>query len=63
VGLLYSLLTTIFLIQSFREDGAKRNIDDVRNLKLVHPTGTNLRSTELGPGAITAMVWVNYELI
>jgi len=37
------------------EDGAERKIDDLTNFTLVHPTGTNFRSTELAPGAITAM--------
>ncbi|KAG6911993.1 hypothetical protein DXG01_000241 [Tephrocybe rancida] len=37
------------------EDGATRTIDDVTNFGLVHPTGTNLRSTDLAPGAITPM--------
>ncbi|CAA7265836.1 unnamed protein product [Cyclocybe aegerita] len=37
------------------EDGGKRVIEDTSNFKLVHPTGTNLRSTELAPGAITPM--------
>ncbi|KAF9568427.1 hypothetical protein CPC08DRAFT_813479 [Agrocybe pediades] len=38
-----------------QEDGRKRIIEDMTNFKLVHPNGTNLRSTELGPGAITPM--------
>ncbi|KAF8168140.1 hypothetical protein B0H34DRAFT_47813 [Crassisporium funariophilum] len=37
------------------EDGGKRVIEDPTNFALVHPTGTNLRSTDLAPGAITAM--------
>ncbi|KAF8960996.1 hypothetical protein BDZ97DRAFT_1266279 [Flammula alnicola] len=37
------------------EDGGKRRVDDPSNFDLVPPTGTNLRSTELAPGAITAM--------
>jgi len=37
------------------EDGAKRVVDDASNFGLVHPSGTNLRSTELEPGAITPM--------
>ncbi|KAH9486970.1 Oryzines biosynthesis cluster protein J [Psilocybe cubensis] len=37
------------------EDGGKRTIEDISNFGLVHPTGTNLRSTELAPGAITGM--------
>ena len=40
----------------FSEDGAERKIDDLTNFTLVHPTGTNFRSTELAPGAKTAMV-------
>ncbi|KAJ3516245.1 hypothetical protein NLJ89_g1245 [Agrocybe chaxingu] len=42
-------------LMSFSEDGGKRVIEDLSNFKLVHPTGTNLRSTELAPGAITPM--------
>ena len=38
------------------EDGAERKIVDLTNFALVHPTGTNFRSTELAPGALTAMV-------
>jgi hypothetical protein len=38
------------------EDGAERKIEDLTNFTLVHPTGTNFRSTELAPGAKTAMV-------
>jgi hypothetical protein len=38
-----------------REDGRLRVIDDLTNFGLVSSTGTNLRSTELGPGAITPM--------
>jgi len=38
-----------------REDGAKRVVDDPNNFGLVHPSGTNLRSTELEPGTITPM--------
>ncbi|KAF8898785.1 hypothetical protein BD779DRAFT_1464872 [Infundibulicybe gibba] len=37
------------------EDGAKRPIDEPTNVGLVHPAGTNLRSTDLAPGAITPM--------
>ncbi|KAG6890436.1 hypothetical protein C0995_008790 [Termitomyces sp. Mi166 len=37
------------------EDGAVRTIDDPANFGLVHPSGTNLRSTELAPGSITVM--------
>lgn len=37
------------------QDGAKRVIDDASNFGLVHPSGTNLRSTELEPGAATPM--------
>jgi len=37
------------------EDGAERKIDDLTNFTLVHPTGTNFRSTELAPGGKTAM--------
>ncbi|GLB36119.1 putative cupin domain protein [Lyophyllum shimeji] len=37
------------------DDGATRKIDDRANFGLVHPTGTNLRSTDLAPGAVTPM--------
>ncbi|KAF9457062.1 hypothetical protein BDZ94DRAFT_1274138 [Collybia nuda] len=37
------------------EDGANRKIEEPTNFGLVHPTGTNLRSTDLAPGAITPM--------
>ncbi|KAF8078660.1 hypothetical protein FPV67DRAFT_70050 [Lyophyllum atratum] len=37
------------------EDGGTRKIDDLTNYGLVHPTGTNFRSTDLAPGAITPM--------
>ncbi|TFK41198.1 hypothetical protein BDQ12DRAFT_720891 [Crucibulum laeve] len=37
------------------DDGGKRVIDNIPNLNLVHANGTNLRSTELAPGAITPM--------
>ncbi|KAF9015127.1 hypothetical protein BDQ17DRAFT_1418242 [Cyathus striatus] len=37
------------------DDGGKRKIDNPENLNLVHPAGTNLRSTDLAPGAITPM--------
>ncbi|PPR05695.1 hypothetical protein CVT26_008936 [Gymnopilus dilepis] len=37
------------------DDGGKRGIDNPSNLDLVHPTGTNLRSTDLAPLAITPM--------
>jgi len=37
------------------EDGVNRIIDKSFNFGLVHPTGTNLRSTDLAPGAITPM--------
>ncbi|KAF8905545.1 hypothetical protein CPB84DRAFT_1676512 [Gymnopilus junonius] len=37
------------------DDGGKRGIDNPSNLDLVHPTGTNLRSTDLAPRAITPM--------
>ncbi|KAF5356081.1 hypothetical protein D9756_003733 [Leucocoprinus leucothites] len=37
------------------DDGAKRVIDDASNFGLVHPLGTNLRSTELEPEAVTPM--------
>lgn len=37
------------------DDGAKRMIDDPTNFGLVHPLGTNLRSTDLDPGAATPM--------
>ncbi|RDB28795.1 hypothetical protein Hypma_015560 [Hypsizygus marmoreus] len=37
------------------EDGAIRKIDESSGFGLVHPTGTNLRSTDLAPGAITPM--------
>ncbi|KXN90063.1 hypothetical protein AN958_05068 [Leucoagaricus sp. SymC.cos] len=37
------------------DDGAKRVIEDASNFGLVHPFGTNLRSTELGPEAVTPM--------
>ncbi|KAG5720195.1 hypothetical protein E4T56_gene3230 [Termitomyces sp. T112] len=37
------------------EDGAARTIDDQANFRLVHPNGTNLRSTELAPGSTTVM--------
>jgi len=40
---------------NIREDGAKRIIDDPSNFGLIHPMGTNLRSTELEPGAATPM--------
>ncbi|KAG5647953.1 hypothetical protein DXG03_006987 [Asterophora parasitica] len=40
---------------SSREDGATRKIDDPVNHGLVHPGGTNFRSTDLAPGAITPM--------
>lgn len=40
------------------EDGAKRKIDDLTNFTLVDPAGTNFRSTDLAPGATTAMVWL-----
>jgi hypothetical protein len=33
------------------EDGGKRKIEDVGNFHLVHPNGTNLRFTDLAPGA------------
>ncbi|KAJ3569769.1 hypothetical protein NP233_g4836 [Leucocoprinus birnbaumii] len=37
------------------DDGAKRVIEDPSNFGLVHPSGTNLRSTELEPGAVTPL--------
>lgn len=37
------------------EDGAMRKIDAPENYGLVHPSGTNLRSTDLAPGATTPM--------
>ncbi|EKM83910.1 hypothetical protein AGABI1DRAFT_81643 [Agaricus bisporus var. burnettii JB137-S8] len=37
------------------EDGAKRPIEDTSNFGIVHPSGTNVRSTELGPGAFAPM--------
>ena len=45
-------------MSNFSEDGAERKIDDLTNFTLVHPTGTNFRSTELAPGAKIAMVGV-----
>ena len=45
----------------FSEDGAERKIDDLTNLRLVHPTGTNFRSTELAPGAKTVMVGGHFK--
>lgn len=43
-------------MQCSSEDGGARKIDEPTNLGLVHPNGTNLRSTDLAPGAITPMV-------
>ncbi|KAF9535436.1 hypothetical protein CPB83DRAFT_10566 [Crepidotus variabilis] len=37
------------------EDGGKRIIEDATNFKIVHPTGTNLQTSELGPGATIPM--------
>ncbi|KAF9475988.1 hypothetical protein BDN70DRAFT_996014 [Pholiota conissans] len=37
------------------DDGAQRRIDNPENFDLVPHNGTNLRSTELAPGAMTAM--------
>lgn len=37
------------------DDGAARKIDNSANFGLVHPNGTNLRFTDLAPGAITPM--------
>jgi len=42
--------------ENYSDDGAKRIIDDSANFGLVHPLGTNLRSTDLDPGAATLMV-------
>jgi len=42
--------------ENYSDDGAKRMIDDPANFGLVHPSGINLRSTDLDPGAATPMV-------
>lgn len=58
IGMFISILRYfwIYFIFHSSEDGAQRKIDDPTNFALVHPTGTNLRTTELAPGAVTAMV-------
>lgn len=45
-----------FDTENHSDDGAKRIIDNSANFGLVHPSGTNLRSTDLDPGAATPMV-------
>lgn len=52
------LVSCIRFMFHFSEDGAERKIEDLANFTLVHPTGTNFRSTELAPGAKTVMVGV-----
>jgi len=37
------------------EDGGKRSVENPANFNLVPATGTNLRSTDLAPGATTPM--------
>ena len=49
------IFCTHFIFHS-SEDGAERKIEDLTNFTLVHSMGTNFRSTELAPGAKTAMV-------
>ena len=56
IGMLFCTRCVHAFHVSSSEDGAERKIDDLTNFTLVHPTGTNFRSTELAPGAKTAMV-------
>ena len=53
---LHLFMTCIRFMFHPSEDGAERKIVDLTNFTLVHPKGTNCRSTELAPGAMTAMV-------